>query len=226
MRKLSHLFWFFLHWIYFLIPDCNSTQIIKLLKWRSEVKSLSRVQPFATPRTVAYKAPLSVEFSRQEYWSGLSFPSPGDLPDPGIEPGSPALQADSLPTELWRKPMYLQMHESVSLRVLSKALWAAQSNPLFYNNRQACRGQQDIFRAQIMFFFRQVTFLGSVPGGSDGKESICNAGDLGSIPGSGRSPGEENGNLLLYPYSENSLDRGAWRATVQGVAKSRICLSG
>ena len=126
MRKLSHLFWFFLHWIYFLIPDCNSTQIIKLLKWRSEVKSLSRVQPFATPRTVAYKAPLSVEFSRQEYWSGLSFPSPGDLPDPGIEPGSPALQADSLPTELWRKPMYLKMHESVSLRVLSKALWAVQ----------------------------------------------------------------------------------------------------
>ena len=56
-----------------------------------EVKSLSRVQLFATPWTVAYQAPLSMGFSRQEHWSGLPFPSPGDLPDPGIEPGSPAL---------------------------------------------------------------------------------------------------------------------------------------
>ena len=47
----------------------------------------------------AHQVPLSKEFSRQEYWSGLSFPSPGDLPDPGIEPRSPALQADSLPSE-------------------------------------------------------------------------------------------------------------------------------
>ena len=53
-----------------------------------------------TPWTVARQAPLSVGFSRQEYWSGLPFPYPGDLPDPGIEPGSPALQADSLLTEL------------------------------------------------------------------------------------------------------------------------------
>ena len=52
----------------------------------------------ATPWTVARQIPLSMEFSRQEYWSGLPFPSPGDLPDPGIEPRSPALQADSLPT--------------------------------------------------------------------------------------------------------------------------------
>ena len=54
----------------------------------------------ATPWTVACQDPLSVGFSRQEYWSGLPFPSPGDLHDPGIEPRSPALQADSLPTEL------------------------------------------------------------------------------------------------------------------------------
>ena len=56
-----------------------------------QVKSLSRVWLFATPWTVAYQAPLSMGFSRQEYWSGLPFPSPGDLPDPGTEPGSPAL---------------------------------------------------------------------------------------------------------------------------------------
>ena len=52
-----------------------------------------------TPRTVAHQAPLSVGFSTQQYWSGLPFPSPEDLPNPGIEPGSPALQADSLVSE-------------------------------------------------------------------------------------------------------------------------------
>ena len=66
----------------------------------SEVKSLSRVRLFATPWTVAYQAPRSMEFSRQEYWSGLPFPSPGYFPNPEIEPRSPELQAGSLPTEL------------------------------------------------------------------------------------------------------------------------------
>ena len=61
---------------------------------------LSHVWLFATPRTVAYQALLSMGFPRQEDWSGLPFPFPGDLPDPGIEPGSPALQADSLPRHL------------------------------------------------------------------------------------------------------------------------------
>ena len=56
-----------------------------------KVKSLSRVQLFATPWTVAYQAPPSMGFSRQECWSGLPFPSPEDLPDPGIEPRSPTL---------------------------------------------------------------------------------------------------------------------------------------
>ena len=63
------------------------------------------------------------------------------------------------------------------------------------------------------------------PGGSDGKESACNAVDLGSIPGLGRSPGEGNGCPLQYSCSENSMNRGAWRATVHGVAKSRTRLS-
>ena len=70
----------------------------------SEVKSLSHVQLFATPWTVAYQAPLSMGFSRQECWSGLPFPSPGDLPNPGIEPRSPALQVDSLLAEPQGKP--------------------------------------------------------------------------------------------------------------------------
>ena len=64
-----------------------------------KVKSLSCVRLFATPWTVTYQAPQSMGFSRQEYWSGLPFPSPGDLPNPGIEPGSLALQTDALPSE-------------------------------------------------------------------------------------------------------------------------------
>ena len=70
-----------------------------LPKERKKVKSLSCVQLFATPWTVAHQAPPSMEFSRQEYWSGLPFTSPGDLPDPRIKPRSPALQAYALPSE-------------------------------------------------------------------------------------------------------------------------------
>ena len=73
-------------------------------------KSLSRVRLFASPWAVARQAPLSMRFSRQEYCSGLPLPSPGELPDPGIEPGSPALQADSLPTELQGNEMKLQTY--------------------------------------------------------------------------------------------------------------------
>ena len=62
-------------------------------------------------------------------------------------------------------------------------------------------------------------------GGSDGKASVCNAGDPALIPGSGRSPGEENGNPLQYSCLENSMDCGAWWATVHGVTESRTQLS-
>ena len=70
-----------------------------------KVKSLSRVQLFAISWTVVYQASLSMGFSRQEYWSGVPFPSPGDPPDPGIEPRSPALQVDTLPSEPPEKPI-------------------------------------------------------------------------------------------------------------------------
>ena len=118
---------------------------------------------------IAHQAPLSMGFSRQEYWSGLLFPSLGDLPDPGIDPGSPALQEDSLLTEL-RTP---------------------------HINRD---------------------FLG----GSAVTNPSANAGDtrdIGSIPGSGRSPGEENGNPLQYSCLGNPIDREAWQATVHGVPR-------
>ena len=73
---------------------------MKLGNFKVKVKSLSRVRLFVTPWTVAYQAPQFMEFSRHEYWSGLPFPSPVDLPDPGIKPGSPILQADTLLSEL------------------------------------------------------------------------------------------------------------------------------
>ena len=65
------------------------------MKVKTKVKLLSLVRLFATPWIVAYQAPLSMGFSRQEYWSGVPFPSPGDLPNPETEPRSPAFQTDS-----------------------------------------------------------------------------------------------------------------------------------
>ena len=85
-----------------------------------KVKSISRVGLFVTPWTVAYQAPPSMGFSRQEYWSGLPFPSPGDLPDPGIEPGSPAFQADA-----WKN---FFVH-SPSTRRMYKVVWWFRDGP-------------------------------------------------------------------------------------------------
>ena len=76
-------------------PEC---EVLILQKVKSE--SVSRSVLFPTPWTVAHQAPLSMGFSRRVYWSGLPFPPPGDLPDSGIKPRSPDLQADSLPSEL------------------------------------------------------------------------------------------------------------------------------
>ena len=80
------------------------------------VKFLSRVQLFATLWTVAHQAPPSMGFSRQEYWSGLPFPSPGDLPGPGIKPRSPALQVDTLTSEPPGKP-YLIWYINVKTKI-------------------------------------------------------------------------------------------------------------
>ena len=74
-----------------------------------------------TSWTVADQAPPSMEFSRQEYWSGLPFPSPGDLPDPGIEPGSSTLQADALPSEPPGK------HHTVKAMVFPVAMYGCES---------------------------------------------------------------------------------------------------
>ena len=79
------------------------------------MKLLSCVRLFATPWTVAYQAPPSMVFSRQEYWSGLPFLSPGDLPGPGIEPRSPAFQADALTSEPPGKPKERQRQRMFKL---------------------------------------------------------------------------------------------------------------
>ena len=91
-----------------------------------KVKSLSGVQLFVIPWTVAYQAPLSMGFSRQECWSGLPFPTPGDLPDSGIEPTSlesPALAADSLPLSYLGRPF--DADQNVTMIFYSKKLLSA-----------------------------------------------------------------------------------------------------
>ena len=91
-QLIPHPCWSYCNHVCFLhlyLCLCFVNKLIKDMKVK--VKSLSCVRLFATPWTVAYQAPLSMGFSRQEYWSGLPFPSPGDLPDPEIEPRSPAL---------------------------------------------------------------------------------------------------------------------------------------
>ena len=73
----------------------------------------------------------------------------------------------------------------------------------------------------LVIYNSSVAWSGGFPCSSVGKESASNAGDWGSIPGLGRSPGEENGNPLQYSCLENPMDRGAWQATVHGIAKSQ-----
>ena len=96
------------------IPEIKSSRwncwvdrdVLKIDK-KVKVKSLSRVRLFATLWTVAYQAPLSMEFSRQEYWNGLPFPSPGDLPDPGIKPWSASIADRRFTVWATRKPLKL-----------------------------------------------------------------------------------------------------------------------
>ena len=95
--------------------QCIKTILTLFYKVKVKVKSLSRVRLFATPWTVAYQAPPSMGFSWQEYWSGLPFPSPGDLSNPGIEPGFPTFQAHTLTSESPGKP-----DNSIEMTILSQ----------------------------------------------------------------------------------------------------------
>ena len=109
---------------------------------RRKVKSLSCVRLFVTLWTVAYQAPLSMGFSRQEYWSGLPFPSPGYPPDPGIEPVSPMFQADTLPSEppvMWVRRRYdVNIEQKLSGLLLEEYyLWCVGEN-----GGNTCNGQE------------------------------------------------------------------------------------
>ena len=141
------------------------------------MKSLSRVRLFVTPWTVASQAPLSMGFSRQEYWSGLPFPSP-------IAP------------KTWIKK-YVRL-----LTVTLDTYCSISKHKTQFLNLGAG--------------YTSVDFAG----GSDCKASAYNAGDPGSIPGSGRSPGEGNSNPLQCSCLENLIDGGAWWAEVHRVTKS------
>ena len=105
-------------------------------------------------------------------------------------------------------------------------VWAAELDQYVFQDTQLEGLSKDIFSklTSSCFLFNFLFYI-SFPAGSASKESACNAGDLGLIPGLGRSPGEGNGNPLQYSCLENSLDRGAWWATVYGVAKSQRRLS-
>ena len=119
---------FFHGGLIFLLPCSKNISSSFLLAkdfmhFKVKVKLLSRVQLCVTPWTVAYQAPQSMEFSRQEYWSGLPFLSPGDFPNPGTEPRSPALQADALLSEPPGKwVMHFKGYSSIHLNPSFKVL--------------------------------------------------------------------------------------------------------
>jgi len=183
---------------------------------------LSCIQLCVTLWTAARQAPVSTEFSRQQYWSGLSRPPPRNLPNPGIEPGSllspPCIRGFFTTNTTWEAQM------AAKLEIYNRILrwWSSDKESVL----QCRRPQFHSWIGKIPWRKNRLptpVFL-SFPSGSDGKESTCNAGDLGSTPGLGRSPGEGYGYPLQYSGLENSMDRRTWWVTVHGVAKSWIWL--
>ena len=118
---------------------------IQIMRKKVKVKSLNRVRLFATSWTIGYQVPPSMGFSRQEYWSGLPFPSPGDLPDPGIEPWSPAFQAEALTSEPpFIKPLDFEKFEHV--QNAQKSI----TNPK-YSSPSFNKYQHSAFSTQFLF---------------------------------------------------------------------------
>ena len=155
-------------------------------------------------------------------WSGLSRPPPRNLPNPGIEPGSllspPCIRGFFTTNTTWEAEM------AAKLEIYNRILrwWSSDKESVL----QCRRPQSHSWTGKIPWRKNRLptpVFL-SFPSGSDGKESTCNAGDLGSTPGLGRSPGEGYGYPLQYSGLANSMDRRTWWVTVHGVAKSWIWL--
>ena len=200
---------------------------------------------FTTLQIIACRVPLSMEFSRQEYWSGLPFPSPGDLPDPGIKSRSPALQAESLLSDSPGKPLSVLKDETK--QYASWPCWlTAHQFSLFCHSHGSylplqdwntmCLHQQPplqlVYGPMTQFWPRIIVVVvfnkpgmegesicsmhvSGFPDSSVGKESACNAGDPCLIPGLESSPGES------YPLQYSGLEN-----SVYGVAKSWTRLSG
>ena len=169
------------------------------------VESLSCVWLFETPWTVAHQAPLSVEFSQQEYWNRLLFAPPRDLPDPGIDLASPTLQAGSLPQSYW--------------------VGLFGSHICFQSSKIICgRRQRPSLEERELLTI--VPLKGRLPRWLSGKESACNAGDTDSIPG-WEDPLEKE----MATHSSILAWRIPWREepgrlrTVPGVTESRMQLS-
>ena len=136
-------------------------------------------------------ATLSLGFLQSRYWSGLPFPSLGDLPWPTIEPRSPALQADSLPTE---PPGKLIVY--IGVYMVFPDISAGKESACNAGTPGLIPGSGRSPEEGISYLPTPV-FLGFF-GGSGGKESACNVGDFGSTPELGRSPGGGHGDLLQY----------------------------
>ena len=186
--------------------------------------SCSVMSDSVTLWTVALHAPLFMEFSRPEYWSGLPFPPPGDLPDPGIEPASfefPALAGGFFTTEPPRKlqiitPKGVGRTSCLFINFPSALMGFLDSS---VGKESACNAGDPSWipglgRSSGEGSLPPPIFFG-FPCGSAGKESAFNEGDLGWIPGLGRSHGEGKGYLLQYSGLENSMDY-----IVHGVTKS------
>ena len=177
---------------------------------------------------VANQAPLSVGFPRQEHWSGLPFPPPRDIPNPEIKSASlasPALAGRFFTTSAtWEALCSSVLQSSERPRAMhfpmdefhkqdrKKPHQDTRDDTHLYNIWKHIKTELLIFRDTYKY---NMGFTGS----SAGKESTCNAGDLGSIPGLGRSPGGGHGNPLQYFCRENPMDRGAWWAVAHRVAE-------
>ena len=115
----------------------------------------------------------------------------------------------------------LQHHSSKASILCCSAFFMAQLSPLYMTARKILALIRWTFVGKVMsLFFNMLSrFVMGFPDGSAGKESACNVGDLGLTPGLGRSPGERKGYPLQYSGLENSMGRGAWQATVYGIAR-------
>ena len=121
----------------------------KIIERKKVCWSLSHVRLFATPCAVAHQASLSMEFSRQEYWSGLPFLSPGDLPDPGIKTGCPALQADSSLSEPPGKPSLFWTPSDFKSIPLNTALSSLEQGQHFLGRHSSECEQEDLKQLQV-----------------------------------------------------------------------------